>query len=180
MDVARGASGMLKQIIKTYDNLVFGLAVMAGATVVGMLLIIFADVAVRTFGISAPSFGVTLVEYSLIYFTVMAAPYLVRIKGHVTIDVVVQLFPVKFAFYLRHGVAIASAVACIVFAVISTRLTIDAYVSDRYDVRGINVPLWLSFFPLPFGFILVALEFLRTLFVAPEVDLRETEAAEGF
>ena len=175
-----GPLGMLKQLIKAYDGLVVALAVLAAISVVLMLVLIFADVAIRTFGFSAPSFGVALVEYSLIYFTVMAAPYLVRIKGHVTIDVVVQLFPAGLSFYIKWAIAIISALACIVFAVIATKLTFEAYQSGRLDVRGIDIPLWLSFFPMPLGFVLVAIEFLRTLAADPETDISEPDAPEGF
>lgn len=57
----------------------------------------------------------------------------------------------------------AAMLACLIMATTASEIFWDAVVSDRTDVRGIEVPLWISLLPLPVGFGLVAIEFLRLI-----------------
>lgn len=58
---------------------------------------------------------------------------------------------------------VVAMLASLVMAVTATGIFWDAFNSDRTDVRGIEVPLWISLLPLPVGFGLVTAEFLRLL-----------------
>jgi TRAP-type C4-dicarboxylate transport system permease small subunit len=52
----------------------------------------------------------------------------------------------------------------IVFAWQSILLLSEAWASQRLDVRGVDIPMWILFFPMPLSFGLIATEFLRYLF----------------
>jgi len=49
------------------------------------------------------------------------------------------------------------------FAYFSVQLFIEAWISGNLDVRGIDMPYWSQFLPMPFGYGLVSLEFLMLL-----------------
>jgi hypothetical protein len=42
-------------------------------------------------------------------------------------------------------------------------LFFEAFESQEQDLRGIDMPYWTLFFPMPIAFFLIALEFLRYL-----------------
>ena len=148
-------------MIRIYDRLIAALAVIAGAVVATMCGLILFDVTMRSLGVALPAFAVTLVEYSLLYLAMCAAPWLVRERGHVYIDLLVQALPPGIRRIGERAIYLLSITACSIVAVTAGWLTWAALHSDRMDVRGIDVPLWISLVPLPIGFTLVACEFLR-------------------
>ena len=147
--------------VRWYDRLIMALAVAASAIVAVMCFMVLFDVTMRSLGVALPAFAITVVEYSLLYLAMCAAPWLVRERGHVYIDLLVQALPAAARTPLERIIYFFAILACMIVAATATYLTWIAINSDRMDVRGIDVPLWVSQIPLPFGFTLVACEFLR-------------------
>ena len=146
-------------LLRLYDKLITALAVVASAVVATMCAMVLFDVTMRSFGVALPAFAVTIVEYSLLYLTMSAAPWLVRERGHVYIDLVIQAVPGPVRRIGEKVIYIITIIACLIIAGTAAQLAWDAINSDRMDVRGIDVPLWVSIVPLPVGFGLVAVEF---------------------
>lgn len=154
--------------MKAFDDfmgrMVAGMAGIGCIIVVCIFTMIVIDVTMRTVGFTPPSFTLTIVEYALLYFTMCAAPYLVRNKGHVFIEAFISILPVPVRRVLEKIVYLACVLASILFTYLSAQLLIEALQSGQMDVRGIDMPYWTLFIPMPFGFGLVAYEFGRYLF----------------
>ena len=90
-------------LIRAYDRLIYGLAGLAGAMIAGVCLLIVYDVVARNLGLQPPRSTVALTEYALLYFTMAAAPYLVRVKGHIVVEVVYQRLGGKVQKHTRQG-----------------------------------------------------------------------------
>lgn len=121
------------------------------------------DVSIRTVGLRPPLFTSTVVEYALLYVAMFSAPWLVREKGHVAIEAVVSHLPPSIREPLAKAVYLVCAVLGFYFAYLSVELFIEAIQTGNLDVRGIDMPYWLQFLPMPFGYGLVGLEFLMYL-----------------
>jgi C4-dicarboxylate transporter DctQ subunit len=67
--------------------------VTAGVLILIGIGLVIVDVSIRALGMRPPGFTVAAVEYILLYFVLLSAPYLVRIKGHVLTDMVFQRLP---------------------------------------------------------------------------------------
>ena len=80
-------------ISKIYDQLLFGMAGLSGVLIFFAFVSIVVDVLMRITGLEPFIFIMTMFEYILLWFTMLAAPYLLRIKGHVFIDAVTQFLP---------------------------------------------------------------------------------------
>ena len=93
----------------------------------------------------------------------LAAPWLVRIKGHVFIDAVTQLLPKTVQRVLAKIVYLICVCSALVFCYFSLMLLVEAIQSGEVDIRGENMPLWLLLVPLPVCFFMVAIEFARYL-----------------
>lgn len=77
-----------------FDTLIDALAVVAGAGMCGLTVLICADVAARTFRLFAMPWSLDVAEYSLLVITFLGAPWVLVHGGHISIDIVTsQLAP---------------------------------------------------------------------------------------
>lgn len=154
----------MRSLARIYDGVISALAVLAGIIVVAIFVAIVEDVLIRTAGLQPPPWTITYVEYALLYFTVLCAPYLVRHKGHVIIESLVSVMPRGLQRLFELLTYVACITATLIFAYESAVLLTDAWVTNRIDVRGVDIQLWILFVPMPPCFLLIACEFARYLF----------------
>jgi len=166
-------------IVKAYNYLLNGLAVCAGIVIFTAFLLIVFDVSLRILGFSPPAFTIAVVEYILLYFTMFGAPWLVRQKGHVYIDAVTQFLPAAVKRIIAKIVYAVCITSSLIFFYFSTGLLIEAIRTGSLDVRGVDLPQWALFAPMPLCFILVAVEFGRYLIGIDDMYGDRTEVRES-
>ena len=154
---------MIEKFDRALEKVSTAFAYIACAIVTLIFVMIVIDVSVRTLGITPPGLTLTVVEYSLLYFAMCSAPWLVRHRGHVAIEALVTILPRPLQVFLAKLVYLLCIVTSLLFAYYSTILLAQALESMESDIRGVAVPLWLMFVSMPPAFILVALEFLMYL-----------------
>lgn len=139
------------------------LAYFSCAIITCIFTMIVIDVSIRSMGYTPPGFTLAVVEYSLLWFAMCSAPYLVRNRGHVAIEALIAILPPAVRRALAKMVYLVCACVALLFAYFSVLLFLEAWISQEPDLRGIDMPYWILFLPMPISFILVALEFLRYL-----------------
>ncbi|MFW2405258.1 MAG: TRAP transporter small permease [Gammaproteobacteria bacterium] len=162
-----------------YDRLIDGLAGLAGLIIAGACLLIAYDVIARNVGAQPPASTVALTEYAMLYFTMAAAPWLVRNKGHIVVEVVYQRLPDGLQRRVDVFVLALCALVSAVIAGIAVMLLIEAAARGEIEIRSLAAPRWVLFVPLVIGFALMATEFLRLLVrrdsvFASQADKRES------
>jgi TRAP-type C4-dicarboxylate transport system permease small subunit len=161
-----------------WQLLVF-LKTLSGVVIFGVFVAIVVDVFMRIAGMQPWLYFSILVEYGLLWFAMLAAPWLARIKGHVFIDAITQLLPAAG----RRVIAKLSYLICIVssavFAYYSLQLLIDALANSEIDTRAVDVPMWALLAPIPLSFFLVAIEFVRFLFGFDSMYGERTEVRDN-
>ncbi len=70
-------------------------AVIAGTTLVWLMVSVITSVMMRNAGLQPFAWLFTSAEYGLLYMTMLGAPWLVREKGHVHIELVTAALPDK-------------------------------------------------------------------------------------
>ena len=155
---------IIKGLGKVQTGVVNTLAGLACAFALAVFLIIIYDVTIRTIGITPPPWASVFAEYSLLFFAMAAAPYLVRNRGHVFVEAFTSKLPGPLRRRLEQVVYIACIGVCLMFAFVALFISWEAYGRGDLDMRAISVPLWVQTAPLPFGFFLMAIEFARFLF----------------
>ena len=153
----------MSSIIVAYNGLINGLRCLAGVAIFGIFALIVADVFVRLIGFPPWLYSNILVEYGLLWFTMLGAPHLVRTKGHVFIDAITQLLPQGVRRVTAKIAYVICVVSSLVFSYYSLQLLIGAIADNEIDVRAVDMPLWTLLLPIPFCFVLVAIEFTRYL-----------------
>ncbi len=169
----------MQSVARAYERLLDALKVGAELVVFLIFFLIVTDVFIRLAGLQPSTYTYGVVEYSLLWFTMLGAPWLVRMKGHVFVDSLVQLLPGSVQYVLAKFVYLLCTAGSLFFLYYSLRLTIDAFVSGEMDIRGEPQPLWLLFLPMPLSFSLVTVEFLRFLVGVDTLYTSRTEVREN-
>ncbi len=153
----------MRSLIRVYDAVVPGLAVVAGAMVASVFLAIVHDVALRSTGFHPPAWTSALTEYALLYMTMLGAPWLVRTRGHVFVDSIARRFGPALRQRVEAGVYGLCILICLVLSYYAIDQGLAAAARGEEDWRSIVMPRWVLFAAMPIGFIPCALEFLRFL-----------------
>ena len=153
----------LTPISKAYDAMLYGMAWVAGGLMVAMMSMIVADVALRNLGYQGSAHFFTFTEYFLLLIPLLGAPWLVREKGHIYIELLVATLPPR----ARRGLMALVLLACIAVAGILAwyggAITLQDYASNEKDVRSFDMPRWMLMAAMPLSFGMMAMEFARLL-----------------
>jgi TRAP-type C4-dicarboxylate transport system permease small subunit len=137
------------------------MAVVAGVLMVAMMTTIFIDVVLRNLGYQSSAHFFTFTEYALLVVPCLGAPWLVRERGHVYIEILLaELAPPRRRTMVRL-IGIACVAVCAILAWYGGAVTVEDFIRAEKDVRSFDMPRWIvvGFIPLSFG--MMALEFLR-------------------
>ena len=137
--------------------------VTAGVLILIGIALVIVDVCIRTVGLKPPGFTVATVEYILLYFVLLSAPYLDRFKGHVLTDMVFRRLPKGIRWWVEKFIYLLCIIISLIFASVGGFLFYEALLLGYMDERSIDIPYWLLYVLFPPCFSLIALEFSRYL-----------------
>ena len=160
--------------MRIIDWICNALAIFAGIYLVAIMLGIVFQATVRSFGYSGSSHIFTFSEYGLLYIVMAASPWLVRIKGHVYIELLTAALPPTITRLFSRSIAVLCVVICLCLAYYSYSGTMRAFKFGDADMRSLDYPKWLLLGAMPICFGLMAVNFLR--FVFGEQTLHTGEA----
>lgn len=159
--------------------LINALKFISSIIVLAIFVLITLDVLLPLVGVQPWDGTLGVVEYGLLWFTILAAPWLARIKGHVFIDAVAEMLPPgakKVTSKIAYLVAITGS---LMLAYFSWLLVVESFVDENIDERSIELMLWWLYAPMPVCFVLVAIEFLRFLVGIDDMYGSRTDVKEG-
>ena len=154
----------MRSLVRVYDLIVNALAVIAGAILPTFMLIIIYQVVWRNLGMQPSAHLFTFTEYGLLFLTMLGAPWLVRERGHVYIEVVTAALPEGLRAALSRAVSGLCVVISLILAVKGTGIVLKNFASNEMDVRSLYFPRWILITVIPIGFGLMAVEFARFTF----------------
>ncbi|RGP37429.1 TRAP transporter small permease [Pseudotabrizicola alkalilacus] len=150
-------------LLKLYDRIILGLAALGAASLAVVTVLIIYDVLSRNLGWTPLNATSAIVEYALLFSTMAAAPWLVRINGHVSLSSVIKLTPRAVQRGVNRLVLLIAASAVGILAVVSGRIGLRQWQSGTIDMRSVDLSGWLLYAFMALGFALMATEFLRML-----------------
>ncbi|MEM1265401.1 MAG: TRAP transporter small permease [Pseudomonadota bacterium] len=153
---------------RAYAGLIDAMAVLAGLTLVWLMVSVILSVLMRNLGLQPFAWLFTSAEYGLLYMTMLGAPWLVREKGHVHIELVTSALPEAPRRVVSRGVALLCVAVCLVLALKGLDLLMTNIERSDYDVRAYFYPRWLLTISFPLSFGLMAVEYLRFV-VGPDL-----------
>ena len=156
----------MRALSRLYDVLLHLMAVIAAATLIWLMMSVVLSVAMRNLGLQPWAWLFTSAEYGLLYMTMLGAPWLVREKGHVHIELVTAALPPVLRRVVSRAVAAACVVVCLILAWYGLQLFLTNVERNDYDVRAHFYPRWLLTIAFPIAFSFMAAEFARFVFGA--------------
>ena len=151
----------MRLLIRLHDFLIFAMAVASGAILLWLMIAVIASVGIRNAGVQPWAWLFLSTEYGLLYLTMLGAPWLVREKGHVHIDIAVAALPDGARDVASRVVAAACVVVCATLAWKGVDLVSSNIERNDFDVRAYFTPRWLLTISLPVSFGFMAVEFTR-------------------
>ncbi|MEM8730633.1 MAG: TRAP transporter small permease [Pseudomonadota bacterium] len=151
-------------IRKTYDAVLVGMALLAGLLLVWLMLSVITSVLMRNAGLQPFAWLFTSAEYGILYMTMLGAPWLVREKGHVHIELVTAALPDGLRQIVSRGVAVACVLVCVILAWKGGELVLTNIERGDFDTRAYYYPRWMLTIAFPLSFGLMAVEFARFVF----------------
>lgn len=139
------------------------MALAAGVLMVAMMAMIVADVVLRNLGYQSSAHFFTFTEYFLLLIPLLGAPWLVREKGHIYIELLIGALPPRARRALVWIIVCLSLAVCMVLAWYGGAITVQNFVENEKDVRSFDMPRWMLMLSMPIAFGMMALEFLRLL-----------------
>ncbi len=154
-----------------------GLVLFASALIAADCLLIVVDVSLRNLGMQPAAYTVALTEYSRLYMTMAAAPWLVRERAWIVVEVL----------YRRTGPALRAKMDKLIFGlcvlvsvvvvVLAGILAVEGALRGEVEMRSLDMPRWALFLPVTVGFAMMAVEFLRCLLRGDSMTRAEAEQA---
>ncbi|KIN63468.1 TRAP transporter, DctQ-like membrane protein [Sulfitobacter noctilucicola] len=151
-------------VFKTYSALVYAMAIVAGATLLWLMISVIGSVMMRNLGMQPAAWLFTSAEYGILYMTMLGAPWLVREKGHVHIELVTAALPEQARRLVSRLVAVACVLVCVILAWKGVELFLKNIARGDFDTRAYYYPRWLLTITFPLSFGIMAIEFSRFVF----------------
>ena len=151
----------MQALTRAYSGLVTFMAIIAGATLVWLMVSVVTSVVMRNLGLQPFAWLFTSGEYGLLYMTMLGAPWLVREKGHVHIELVTAALPDGARRIVSRSVAAACVLVCVILAYYGYELVSTNLERSDFDVRAYFYPRWLLTITFPVSFGIMAIEFMR-------------------
>ncbi|MEM7547635.1 MAG: TRAP transporter small permease [Pseudomonadota bacterium] len=151
-------------LTRAYQTLLYSMAGLSGLILVWMMVSVITSVVMRNAGLQPFAWLFTSAEYGLLYMTMLGAPWLVREKGHVHIELVTAVLPDGPRQILSRAVAAACVIVCAILTWKGVELVITNIERGDFDTRAYYFPRWLLTIAFPLSFGLMAVEFSRFVF----------------
>jgi C4-dicarboxylate transporter DctQ subunit len=154
---------VIRSIWAVYNWLIAALAIVAGVAIAVFCVAIIVDVVMAGSGFRPPIWVGAGTEYTMLYLTLLSAPWLLRQKGHVAISGLRSMLRPRQRLWLERFTYFLALVVMLILTYYGTILTWETLLSGDLDIRSFEFPRWLVYLPMPIGFALLAVEFARLL-----------------
>lgn len=153
----------MRLLTRSYDSLILGLAVAAGASLAFITLAIVGDVTIRNLGGRPFRWTSATVEYVMLFATMAGSPWLIRNGGHVAITTFVDRLPKQAGDALGRLVIVGCTGISALLSWRAFFVAHEQWASGALDMRSITLPGWLTYAMIGTGMALIAMELLRLL-----------------
>jgi C4-dicarboxylate transporter, DctQ subunit len=140
-----------------------GMAFVAGFLMAAMMSVIFIDVVLRNLGYQSSAHFFSFTEYALLAVPCLGAPWLVREKGHIYVEILLMYLKPRPRAVLTFVIGLLCIAVCAILAWYGFEVTIRDFVQNEKDVRSFDMPRWMVVGFIPLSFAMMAIEFLRFL-----------------
>lgn len=164
----------MAKLESAYGRLLEVLALAACALILGMMLMICADVFLRNVRIVPGMVGIEWaneISESMLYLVaLLTAPWLMRRGQHIRVDVLLRAVPPRVGWGLEWLVDMLAMACCAIIAWYGVRAALGSWQAGSMSIKTLVTPEWWLLSVLPVAFLALTLEMvfrMRRLWLAP-------------
>ncbi len=146
-----------------FDYLLDAMAYMAGILIFAITFFVCGSVVIRYLGFRPPIWVLQFTEYGLVWFTFLAAAWLLRHKGHIRIDTLTSRLNPKAQKAIQVADDALGVLISMVIFIFGTIHTIELAQKGIMEVKGLTVPKAPFFAIIPIGGLVLAIQFARNI-----------------
>jgi TRAP-type C4-dicarboxylate transport system permease small subunit len=160
------AARAYRRFIRLAGHVNLALAILAAAMLFAVTLAIFFEVTWRYMGGRSQLWVTEVSEYSLLYITFLAAPYLLQHNRHVTVDLLTAGRSGLAARALNTAIAATGCALCLLVAIKGLDLVADQYATGLRRITVMAPRSWYILAAVPLGMALMAIQFFDHMLTA--------------
>ena len=150
----------MTRLSAAFGHLFNALAIAAALILLGMVVIVTADIVLRNTMGGGLVWANEVSEYSLYLMTLLTAPWLLRRGQHVRLDIILTLVPARAAWLMEAIGDLLGFVVCVVLIRYGFAMSYDSWRLSAITIKNLVFPEWWLLAPLPATFVLLAIEFI--------------------
>ena len=171
----------MRLLNEQFGFLLRAFALLGCALLFAMMVMICADVGLRTAGRGSVAWANEMSEYILYATTFLAAPWLLRMGKHVRLDLVLRALPTHIGWLMEWLVDLVGGAVCATLAVAGMRVLLASQANGNIVLKTLSFPEWWLMIPIPLTFALLLVEFVFRLYrlaIGPH-ELRDEATSAG-
>jgi TRAP-type transport system small permease protein len=164
----------MQRLEKAFGRLLEVLALAACALILGMMLMICADVFLRNVRVVPGMVGIEwaneISEAMLYLIALLTAPWLMRRGQHIRVDVLLRAVPPRLGWGLEWLVDMLAMACCAIIAWYGVRAALGSWQAGSLSIKTLVTPEWWLLSVLPVALLALTVEMLfrmRRLWLAP-------------
>ena len=154
----------MQALERAYGRLLDVAAAAACALILGMTLMICADVFLRNVrvvpGLAGLAWANEISEAMLFLITLLTAPWLLRRGQHIRVDIVLRAVPPHVGWLFEWAVDLLGLGCCAIIAWYSARAAFASFQAGSLSIKTLVTPEWWLLSALPIAFLLLTVEML--------------------
>ena len=150
----------MDRLSQTYGRVLDGLMLIACLLLLGMTLLIGADVVTRNLGLGGIAWSGEVSEDILYLLTLLAAPWLLRQGQHIRVDILLRALPARTGWLLEWVGDVVGLACSLYFIWYGSKVVVASYQAGAVTIKTLVTPEWWLLAPLPVAFLLFAIEFV--------------------
>ena len=144
-----------------FDRVLDWMAALAGILLLAITLIVTYSVVLRYLHVSPPIWVLQYTEYGLLWITFLGAAWLQRRDGHIRIDSVITHLPAKIRTRLEIFNLVLGCLVTLTVFYFALIHCFELFHREIMEVKATNVPKYFIFWIIPFGSLVLFLQFVR-------------------
>lgn len=148
-------------MIKLLDKICSGIAVLAAGLFLFCTFSICYSILTRSLRIVGPVWVVQFNEYAMLWITFLGTAYLLMKNRHVSIQIVTSRLGTKGKKVFEQVHNLLGILLCLVLFFFTSSSTWEHFARGVIDVQSVDVPKGYVLMVIPFGFLLLSLQFIR-------------------
>jgi TRAP-type C4-dicarboxylate transport system permease small subunit len=154
----------MNRLEAAYGKLLEAFALVACALVLGMTLMICADVLLRNVriipGVAGLEWSNEISEGALYLVTMLTAPWLLRRGQHIRVDIVLRAVPNRLGWIFEWVVDFLGLACCLLITWYGARAALASFQAGSVSIKTLITPEWWLISVLPVAFLALSLEML--------------------